>query len=94
MRREYAAPPASTYPDMRREVLQHPPPPPQPMREYSVRPEPAPVAQRAYSVRPMEQPPQGYFARAPVHEEVVYAERPRGHEQEVIYVDDPRRQMY
>jgi len=78
----------SGHPDVRREVLDG-----RVTTEYSARPE-AQVVQRAYSVRPAEQ---GYYPPNPYRrgdEEVTYIERPRASEQEIVFSDNSRRDVY
>ncbi|KAI0161679.1 hypothetical protein GGR52DRAFT_133879 [Hypoxylon sp. FL1284] len=70
-----------------------------PPRQYaaSVHPEVrAAPAIREHSVRPAERnaPVERYYDRAHADEEVTYIEQPRAAQQEIIYADNSRRQVY
>ncbi|KAI0597929.1 hypothetical protein F4775DRAFT_214080 [Biscogniauxia sp. FL1348] len=80
--RQYAA---SVHPEARREAAPHV------VREFSVRPPEPDMPQREFSVRPVER----YYDRPPPREEeITYIERPRTIQQEIVYSDDGRRQVY
>ncbi|KAI1081732.1 hypothetical protein F5B20DRAFT_535111 [Whalleya microplaca] len=80
--RQYAA---SVHPEVRREAA------PPVFREFSARPLEADRPRREFSVRPVER----YYDRPPhPDDEVTYIERPRTVQQEVIYADNSRRQVY
>ncbi|KAI1379413.1 hypothetical protein F4677DRAFT_409032 [Hypoxylon crocopeplum] len=79
--RQYAA---SVYPEVRRDA-------PPVVREFGVRPAERDVSRRELSVRPIER----YYDRPPhADEEVTYIERPRAAQQDIIYPDNGRRQVY
>ncbi|KAI5926152.1 hypothetical protein F4810DRAFT_581400 [Camillea tinctor] len=80
--RQYAA---SVHPEARREAAPHV------VREFSVRPPEPDMPRREFSVRPVER----YYDRPPPREEeITYIERPRAVQQEIVYSDDGRRQVY
>ncbi|KAI5868650.1 hypothetical protein GGS23DRAFT_546528 [Durotheca rogersii] len=80
--RPYAA---SVHPEVRRESG------PPVLREYSVRPTERDAARGEFSARPAER----YYDRPPhLDEEVTYIERPRAAQQDIIYADNSRRQVY
>ncbi|KAI4863909.1 hypothetical protein F4820DRAFT_425497 [Hypoxylon rubiginosum] len=76
--RQYAA---SVHPEVRAAPA---------IREFSVRPAERDVPGREFSVRPVER----YYDRPHADEEVTYIERPRAAQQEIIYADNSRRQVY
>ncbi|XXG99190.1 suppressor of deletion of TFIIS [Hypoxylon texense] len=76
--RQYAA---SVHPEVRTAPA---------IREFSVRPAERDVPRREFSVRPVER----YYDRPHADEEVTYIERPRAAQQEIIYADNSRRQVY
>ncbi|KAI1775248.1 hypothetical protein F4818DRAFT_416014 [Hypoxylon cercidicola] len=76
--RQYAA---SVHPEVRAAPA---------IREFSIRPAERDVARREFSVQPAER----YYDRAHADEEVTYIERPRAAQQEIIYADNSRRQVY
>lgn len=79
--RHYAA---SVHPEVRRDAVP-------PVREFSVRPAEHDASRSEYSVRPVER----YYDRPPhADENVTYIERPRVAQQEIIYGDNSRGQVY
>ncbi|KAI0011271.1 hypothetical protein F4779DRAFT_574046 [Xylariaceae sp. FL0662B] len=80
--RQYAA---SVHPEVRREAA------PPIFREFSARPSEVDLPRREFSVRPVDR----YYDRPPhPDEEVTYIERPRTVQQDVVYADNSRRQVY
>ncbi|KAI1807141.1 hypothetical protein F4811DRAFT_506971 [Daldinia bambusicola] len=80
--RRYAA---SVHPEVRRDAV------PAVVHEFGARPVERDLPRREFSIQPVER----YYDRPPHHEEeVTYIERPRAAQQEIIYADHSRRQVY
>ncbi|KAI1470439.1 uncharacterized protein F4812DRAFT_417593 [Daldinia caldariorum] len=80
--RRYAA---SVHPEVRRDVASAV------VREFGARPVERDLPRREFSIQPVER----YYDRPPhQEEEVTYIERPRAAQQEIIYADNSRRQVY
>ncbi|KAI2624377.1 hypothetical protein GGR54DRAFT_573820 [Hypoxylon sp. NC1633] len=79
--RQYAA---SVHPEVRRDTAASV------MQDFSVRPAERDVPRQEFSVRPVER----YYDRPSHTDGVTYLERARAAQQEVIYADNSRRQVY
>ncbi|KAI8960038.1 hypothetical protein F5Y11DRAFT_282081 [Daldinia sp. FL1419] len=80
--RRYAA---SVHPEVRRDAASTV------VREFGARPTERDLPRREFSIQPVER----YYDRPPHPEEdVTYIERPRAAQQEIIYADNSRRQIY
>ncbi|KAI1476350.1 hypothetical protein F4774DRAFT_393193 [Daldinia eschscholtzii] len=80
--RRYAA---SVHPEVRRDAASAV------VRDFAARPAERDLPRREFSIQPVER----YYDRPPhPEEEVTYIERPRASQQEIIYADNSRRQVY